>query len=375
MTGAGSNQSRGRILPYQREATDDVPLIGADLTLNDTHQQGVVETTDHGWKRQTVNNYRNRIKHVYEFFLEFYPDYCSQGGVRDLSQEEIDSGRHHTNKKDLVYAGLNVHLLLAFLANKKSKGEGKLHSFTGMRKYYDAILYGSKQADQLLPRSFYIETEKWMKSYRKEASVGKSKGMVEERAADPVTFTLFRLWMMWAVDSKNVFLWVFGLLQWACMARSVSIGTLAFHNFRLGDDNIICRYDRHKTSQSGESVHDKHIFSNPFDAVMDVFLALAIWFALAPLQFETREDFFRSSDTGETSASQRFNQQLSTLINKHKDESAVHIRVDHANTHSIRKGSGTYSQSGTTAPPPATATAGRGECSSGYLSRQNPCRP
>jgi hypothetical protein len=94
---------------------------------------------------------------------------------------------------------------------------------------------------------------------------------------------------------------------------------------------------------------------------------LAIWFALAPLQFETREDFFRSSDTGETSASQRFNQQLSTLINKHKDESAVHIRVDHANTHSIRKGSGTYSQSGTTAPPPATATAGRGEWSLGKV--------
>ena len=227
-----------------------------------------------------------------------------------------------------------------------------------MKKYYDTILYGAEQANEQLPHIFYVEMDKWMRSYWKEAAKAKSEGHLEEQEADPVSFTLFCLWMQWAVYDKNPFVWVFGLLQWSFMARSISISTLAFHNFRLGEDNIIGHYDKHKACQSGESVHDKHVFANPYDAVLDVFLALAVWFALDPSQFETREDFFRGTDTKEDSASQRYSSQLGTIIDKNRDMVTNHIRIDHANTHSIRKGSGTYSQSGTTVPPPATATAG-----------------
>jgi hypothetical protein len=125
-----------------------------------------------------------------------------------------------------------------------------------------------------------------MASYRKETVNAKAEGRLEEHEADPVSFTLFRLWMKWAIYDKNPFLWVFGLLQWCFMSRSVSISMLAFHNFRVGEDNIIGRYDKHKADQSGESLHDKHIFSNPFDPILDVYLALAVWFALDPGQFE-----------------------------------------------------------------------------------------
>jgi hypothetical protein len=57
--------------------------------------------------------------------------------------------------------------------------------------------------------------------------------------------------MQWAIDAKNPFVWVFGLLQWNFMAGSIAIGTLAFHNFRLGEDNIIGKYDKHKADQGG----------------------------------------------------------------------------------------------------------------------------
>jgi hypothetical protein len=66
-------------------------------------------------------------------------------------------------------------------------------------------------------------------------------------------------------------------------------------------------------------------------------------------------------------ASQRFSTQLMAIIKEHKDIVINFMRFAHANTHSVRKGSGTYSQSGTTAPPPATATAGRGEWSLGRV--------
>jgi hypothetical protein len=138
----------------------------------------------------------------------------------------------------------------------------------------------------------------------------------------------------------------------AVMARSVSISTLVFHNFRVGEDNIIGRYDKHKSDQSGESLHDKHIFGNPFDAVLCVYLSLGVWFALDPGQFDNREHFFKGTDTKEDSASHRFCTQLLALVDQYNDAVANHIRVGRCNSHSFRKGSGTYSQSGTTAPPP-----------------------
>jgi hypothetical protein len=139
-----------------------------------------------------------------------------------------------------------------------------------VRKYNDAILFGAEKANGRLPRSYYVEMDKCLISYKKETTNAKADGRLEEHDSDPLTFTLFRLLMQWAIQHNNPFLWVFGLLQWAFMARSVSISTLAFHNFRVGEDNIIGRYDKHKSDQSGESLHDKHIFGNPFDAVLCV---------------------------------------------------------------------------------------------------------
>ncbi|KAI2494217.1 hypothetical protein MHU86_20320 [Fragilaria crotonensis] len=151
------------------------------------------------------------------------------------------------------------------------------------------------------------------------------------------------------------------------MARSISIGTLGLHNFRLEEDSIVGRYDKHKTDQTGDSAHDKHLFSNPFDAILDLYLALGVWFALDTARFGDSEYLFLTRDTLEGAASQRFCSQLNDILDANTPELSAYIRPKHANTHSIRKGSGTYSQSGTTCPPPATATAGRGEWSLGRV--------
>jgi hypothetical protein len=258
---AVGRNSRGRIRPHERDADDDNNIIGANIAIVEEHQQGVAETIDHQRRVRTTNNYRNRVKHINEFMAISYPEYCTCGGVRDLSDEELS--HHHKNTKDLVYTGLNVSIILAFLAAKKNKADGMLQSFTNMRKYHDAILYGAEQANQQLPRDYYVQMDKWMASYRKEAAKAKAEGRLEEQEADPVSFSLFRLWMQWAIDAKNPFVWVFGLLQWNFMARSISVGTLAFHNFRLGEDNIIGKYDKHKADQGGgESPRQAYIWKS-----------------------------------------------------------------------------------------------------------------
>jgi hypothetical protein len=54
------------------------------------------------------------------------------------------------------------------------------------------------------------------------------------------------------------------------MTRSISVGTLALHNFRVGDDKIIVKNDCHIADQAGESFNDKHLLANPFDPILDL---------------------------------------------------------------------------------------------------------
>lgn len=45
------------------------------------------------------------------------------------------------NKHDLIYEGLNIKMVKAFLAHKKMKPNGKTGSHVQLWKYHDAILY------------------------------------------------------------------------------------------------------------------------------------------------------------------------------------------------------------------------------------------
>lgn len=365
MPRGGATVARGRIRPHERDTNDDVPIIGATIAINEDHRLSVQATEGHDRKLKTKEGYRNRIKHIYEFLQEKYPDYCDAGGV--VVVLDTSNVFHHKNTYDLKYEGMNVEFVKVFLGQKKNKANGKLQSFNNIRKYRDAILWGAECAKERLPTNFHEEIEKWLNSYRKETRIGARDGRLDESEADPVPFTMFRHWLEWSLEANNLYVWVFALLQWNLMARSISVGTLCFHNFRVGEDNIIIRYDSHKADQAGESCHDKHLFANPLDPVLDLFLALGIWLSIDPTNFSDHEDLFRSDDTLSDAASGRFCTQLNEILKKHHDSVVHYMRPNHANTHSIRKGSGTYSQSGTTCPPPATATAGRGEWSLGRV--------
>jgi hypothetical protein len=154
------------------------------------------------------------------------------------------------------------------LAFKKRKENGKCSSHVQLRKYNDAILWGAKTSRQRLPLSCFEEMEKFLVAFKKETTVAKRDGMLDEQEADPISWGLFRKILQWAVERKNIHLWVFSILQWNCMARSINIGVLALHCFRVGEDNVKVRHDKSKSDQSGEKVGDKHVHDNPFDPLV-----------------------------------------------------------------------------------------------------------
>ena len=114
---------------HNRDTNDGVPVLGDDLRVNKMHVN-LVRTTEKEDINQTLRReYRNRIGHIYTFLETEYPDYYAVG-IRILSEgEKADKDQfHHRNDRDLVYDGLNIKFIKAFLTHKNMKPNGKMSS-------------------------------------------------------------------------------------------------------------------------------------------------------------------------------------------------------------------------------------------------------
>jgi hypothetical protein len=178
-----ARQRGGRIRPFERETDDSVAILGADLKMQAAHSQGVRNMEQQGLAVRTKRNYRNQIKEMYVFFSLNYKD-CYDVGIQKLSEEDHVSLDlfHYKNTHDLIYTGINVQMVK--VSAKKQKANGKTSSHIQLCKYRDAILWGSQQAKQLLPRAYYNDIEKFLTSYRKETVDTKKEGKLDEQEAE-----------------------------------------------------------------------------------------------------------------------------------------------------------------------------------------------
>ena len=154
MARSGQRHS-GRIYPHERDTNDGVPILGGDVEILEEHSVAVRETERNDLTTSNKRDYRNRLKNLYTFWQEKYPQYYAVG-VRELTEEELGNEDMFwwKNKHDLIYTGLNVQFVKAFLAPKKKKENGKTCSHVQLRKFHDAILFGAKKANEHLPKAF-----------------------------------------------------------------------------------------------------------------------------------------------------------------------------------------------------------------------------
>ena len=64
---------------------------------------------------------------------------------------------------------------------------------------------------------------------KKEFTIVKGEGKMEEHEADPIPFSLYEDMNMWAIEAGSVSTWAFSALQWNCIGRTVNISPLGFH--------------------------------------------------------------------------------------------------------------------------------------------------
>ena len=360
---------QGRIHPHQRNADFSLSLLGDDIELGESYVSNVQATEDFKIDVKTKRSHRNRIKQFYTFLETAFPQYY-EVGVRCLSAEELQDKKKYywKNTHDLVYEGFNPKFLKAFLSTRVKKENGKTMSYDNIRKYFDAIQFGAAEVDCLLPVSFYQEKDKFLQAFRKQVAKAKGTGDLEEQEADPIPYGLYVLICTWGVQMGNIMLWVWSILQWNLLARSVNIEPLCFHNFKVFEDNIQAKYDKNKADQGRENTTIKHIYANPTNPVICPFLALGIYLCLNATRYVDSEFLFRrGSDEKDKVASASYCSQLKELILKKIEVVSSFIRIAHANAHGWRKGGATHATSGTTCPPPVPSVARRGEWSMGKV--------
>jgi hypothetical protein len=120
-----------------------------------------------------------------------------------------------------------------------------------MQKIHDAVLFGSEKLKQALSSSYHSEMDSFLASFKKETADARSHGNVDEEKADPISFSLFQMILVWAIERANIFVWVWTILQWNLMARSISINPLAFHNISISEDHFVIPHDSTKSDKEG----------------------------------------------------------------------------------------------------------------------------
>ena len=127
--------------------------------------------------------------------------------------------------------------------------------------------------------------------------LAKGHGLVDEKATDPITLPLYHLLLKWSLEANNTTVWVWTLLQWNCIARSISIDPLAFHNMRLGSDSIILKYDETKADKEADKLSERNLYANPHDFSQCVFTGLGIHCALNQDKLSVTELLFAKPTT------------------------------------------------------------------------------
>ena len=152
----------------------------------------------------------------------------------------------HMQPRYCLWGISHWHGVIIHGSNKK-KGDvtngDKIFCYNKMKKINDAVLFGARTVKQVLSSSCYSEMDSFIASFKKEIADACCHGNVDEKKADPISFSLFQMILVWAIERANIFAWVWTILLWNHMARSISIDLLALHNTLISEDHFVICHD------------------------------------------------------------------------------------------------------------------------------------
>jgi hypothetical protein len=365
-------QHRGRIHAGERDDdVDDAKKEPSSYAIQPGHKSRIAETIKHAVKDNTRRDYRSRLCRMVDWCVVEYPEFAAVG-IRSVTEEEkMDPTKmFFKQEKDFIYNKIAPDIIQAFMVTIQTENEdgtGKTRSYSHVRKFHDAILWGANQQGTIISKEYHQSMRDYLHSFDKVTTLAKRKGNTEEIDADPLQFALYQKLCKWAVDSSDIFSWVYIVLLWNCMGRSASVDALGLHNLKLGIDSIIITYDDSKTDSTGKNVSPKNCYANPYVPHTSSFLVLAVWCMLYPDQFDVKDLFFIPSVEHLGNATKKFATHLKKLVTAHVEEVKTWGVPSRIKPHSCRKGTATHLTSGTLNPPSLTSVSHRAEWSQGKV--------
>lgn len=327
-----------------------------------------------------IGDYRSREMKFIKFLKDHYSE--GEGNLYDalvfkLTPEDLaDETRHyHSATHGLRYNKIPATAMQAFISGGleyKNKEKKTVYKYDHKRKMNDAILYCSqfaKEGNGPVTNEYRDEMKAYLDTVKKQSATQKSDGKTEERDADPWHLPLVKLICRWAVETGNIFVWAFLLLQWNIMGRSCNVDAIGLHNFTAEKDSVVFCLDKNKKDQKGENVSKKHCYDNPLKPKISLFLALGVYLCLHQSKFKKKDgsDKLFRAEGKDGSSSNTYCKSLRAMLAKKWEVVYSHVRRGHFNPHGTRKGSATHVTTCTMDPPPIPSVMMRGEWSMGKV--------
>ena len=175
-----------------------------------------------------------------------------------------------------------------------------------------------------------------------------------------MSFELYQRIMVWFLQERThegIFARAFLALTWNLMCRGVN-SCVCLKHLLWKNDLFGLSFSHVKNDQDGSrNFHPRHIYANPDNYLVCCVTAVFEYLLCYPGLFKDQHSMLFPGPCQES----RFSDNLSRVLNKHKDELRdLGYNPGDVGVHSIRKGAGTYASSGTTAAPSSVAVNNRG---------------
>ena len=298
-------------------------------------------------------------------FLEFCRNNC-QGVIRtEAAQKEIvealniSSERAHVAFLDLDALRLSGFEAVELFFGSKIKPDGSTYDKSYYGLYRSAFKKFYKWQGQKCPPEFDEICSDILTGIGRKQKEEEKKGLRESYERVGICHERFEKLCQFFLRTGEIAMFAMTILEWTLMCRVNQINELSRTRMKWREDNLSIFFNVTKMTQKNDTSTDefaKQVYANPFDMHLCPITALGMVLLCTSTDPASNLLFTGNSDD------KNFCKALKRAAKEMNWED-----WDRIGSHSLRKGSWSYSQSGTTACPSFAATCMRSDHSLGNV--------
>ena len=288
---------------------------------------------NHAKSDNTLSKYLPKVKIFKEWMAKEYPSHIDvqSGELLLVTYEQLEF-----YLEEMMYDSRG---------KETDQEKNKLILPNSLMAYWAAIkhYYTKMRVPRILipdDSELQIDCESFFSGYKKKIASDKQNGAISSKAGkNHFTMNGYKTVCELGFYDFNVDMWCFSIFCWNLVARGETVGHLCYEHIEWENDSLVIKFPKTKNDQTGAfSNVPKHVYSNPFNYVIDPLFALGMLVMSKPCYSPCL-----FSDSGDIT--HMYGEWLrSSLAQKNDDEQTALFGALAAmfGSHSNRKGAVTY---------------------------------